>query len=129
MSEPITEPGERTRREYEAKLDAKNAELSREKTQLALIGIEYAIKDLGATLAHHIDDDKRIQAELKSSVSSLSGKVSGAISGVNTLNGDKKMIQGAWKAITIVGILGATIAGAFSKVIEHLMAFFSKGAP
>jgi len=84
MGEPITEPGERTRRELQASLDSKDAELSRKNMALSLIGIEYAIKEISATLTRHIDDDKSIQGDLKVAVQDLTSKVGAVSSSVTT---------------------------------------------
>ncbi len=62
-------------------------------------------------------------------MSRIESNLGGAVSGVNTLQGDKMMIKGAWKAVSIVAVVAAAFAGAFSWLWDHIAVLFTKGSP
>lgn len=75
MTEPITTPGERTRRELEAANAARNEETARINAAVSLVRIEMLIEEYGSKLNEHIRDDTEFQKEIREAVKEAGEKI------------------------------------------------------
>jgi hypothetical protein len=111
MSDQITDPGERTRRELQAREDSRDAEKSRYETMRMLIELGYEFKAIDAKLTNHISDDKVVQDNMRLSIDSISSKVGSVSSAVNTeqLNNRYTLRELVVGSIAFCGAIGAFI--------------------
>jgi hypothetical protein len=82
--------------------------------------------------AEIIEDERKFRAwafvkiqKIEMRLDSQESSVKGAVSGVNILEGDKKLVKGMWLGIAWVASIGAALATAAAWVWDHL----SKGSP
>lgn len=115
MSEPTTKPSEL-------------AEIIEDETKFRLYVVQKLERFSAWQEAHDREDELRFTAG-DERMSRIESNLGGAVSGVNTLQGDKKMIQGAWKALSIVVAAALVFAGAFSWLWDRVAVLFAKGTP
>lgn len=106
-----TDPGERTRRELQAREDSRDAEKSRYETMRMLIELGYEFKAIDAKLTNHISDDKIVQDTMKLSIDSIASKVGSVSSTVNTeqLNNRYTIRELVIVCLTFTAAIGALI--------------------
>ena len=107
-----TDPGERTRRELQAREDSRDAEKSRYETMRMLIELGYEIKAIDSKLTAHISDDKIVQNDLRDSIKSLSSGLGGVTSSVNAeqINSRYTLKELVIGCIALCSLIGGFIA-------------------
>lgn len=68
---------------------------------------------------HSSDDDKRFD-EIKRDIAEIRRKTVSVSSSVNDLSERDQRLSGAWKALTIVAVMGASILGALAWLWDHI---------
>lgn len=121
-----TRPGELARIQEISKGDPYRAEVL---TLLAVLN-ERSERQEEITKAHtawQIEHDKKDEVRFErgdARMSAIEKSLGGAVSGVNTLQDDKAMVKGAWKALTIVATVVAVMSGAFAWLWENIRTAF-----